>query len=177
VRAHRLRNPRGDDMPSNPLQAIARHPTSYRLLMKRRALIGQAERALRRVSKDRLGVLDLVGLPSIQVTVPGRKTGTPRTTPLQFVPDGNAFLVVGSNWGSVKHPAWTVNLMAAQQVTVRRRDEQFTASVRMLTGVEREQAWHKVVDFWPNYEIAHELAGGRQFRLFTLKPIGSDPRE
>jgi deazaflavin-dependent oxidoreductase (nitroreductase family) len=161
-------------MPSNPLQAIARHPASYRLLMERRALIGQAERAVRRVSKGRLGVLDLVGLPSIQLTVPGRKTGAPRTTPLQFVPDGNAFLVVGSNWGSVKHPAWSSNLMAAHQVTVRRRDEQFTASVRMLTGVEREQAWHRVVAFWPNYEIAQDLARGRQFRLFKLERIASD---
>jgi deazaflavin-dependent oxidoreductase (nitroreductase family) len=161
-------------MPSNPLQVFARHPACYRLLMKRRALIGRTDRALRRMSKDRIGVLDLVGLPSIQVTVPGRKTGIPRTTPLQFVPDGNAFLVVGSNWGSVKHPAWSANLMAAHQVTVRRRAEQFTASVRMLTGVEREQAWHKAVDFWPNYEIAHDLAGGRQFRLFQLERIASD---
>jgi deazaflavin-dependent oxidoreductase (nitroreductase family) len=160
---------------SNPLQVIARHPASYRLLMKRRALIGRTERALRWMSKDRIGVLSLVGLPSIQVTVPGRKTEIARTTPLQFVPDGDALLVVGSNWGSVKHPAWSANLMAADQVTVRRRDEQFTASVRMLTGVEREQAWSKVVAFWPNYEIAQDLAGGRQFRLFTLKRIASDP--
>jgi deazaflavin-dependent oxidoreductase (nitroreductase family) len=164
-------------MSSSPLQAIARHPASYRLLMKRRALIGRTEQALRRMSKDRIGVLDLVGLPSIQITVPGRKTGIPRTTPLQYVPDGDAFLVVGSNWGSAKHPAWAANLMAARQVTVRRRDEQFTASVRMLTGDEREQAWHKAVDFWPNYEIAHDLAGGRQFRLFTLERIDSDPCE
>jgi deazaflavin-dependent oxidoreductase (nitroreductase family) len=176
-RAHRLRKARGDDMRSNPLQVFARHPACYRLLMKRRALIMWTERMVRRLSKDRIGVLDLVGLPSLQITARGWKTGMPRTTPLQYVPDGTAFLVVGSNWGSAKHPAWSANLMAAHQVTVRRRDEQFTASVRMLTGVEREQAWHKVVDFWPNYEIAHELAAGRQFRLFILERIGSDPGE
>jgi deazaflavin-dependent oxidoreductase (nitroreductase family) len=145
--------------------------------MKRRALIDRTERVLRRVSKDRIGVLDLVGLPSIQISVPGRKTGVPRTTSLQYVPAGDAFLVVGSNWGSATHPAWSANLMDAHQVTVRRRDEQFTASVRMLTGDQREQAWHKVVDFWPNYQIAHDLAGGRQFRLFTLERIGSDHGE
>jgi deazaflavin-dependent oxidoreductase (nitroreductase family) len=161
-------------MPSNPLQAIARHPASYRLLMTRRALIMWTERVLRRVSKSRIGVLDLVGLPSIAVTVPGRKTGIPRTTPLQFVPDGEAFLVVGSNWGSVTHPAWSANVMAAHQITVQRRDEQFMASVRLLTEVEREQAWDKVVAFWPNYEIAQDLAGGRQFRVFKLERIASD---
>jgi len=132
---------------------------------------------LRRVSRDRIGVLDLVGLTSLQVTVPGRKTGIPRTTPLQYVPDGDAFLVVGSNWGSGKHPGWSANLTAVQQVTVRRRDEQFTASVRTLTGVERAQAWDKAVGFWPNYEIARDLAGGREFRLFTLERIASDRGE
>jgi hypothetical protein len=44
----------------------------------------------------------------------------------------------------------------------------------MLTGDEREQAWHKAVDFWPNYKIARDLAGGRQFRLFKLERIASD---
>jgi deazaflavin-dependent oxidoreductase (nitroreductase family) len=124
------------------------------------------------MSKDRIGVLDLVGVPSIRVTVPGRKTGIPRTTPLQYVPDGDVFLLVGSNWGNVRHPEWSANLMAAQEATVRRGEEQFTASVRMLTGAEREQAWDRAVEFWPNYEIAHDLAGGREFRLFALERIG-----
>jgi deazaflavin-dependent oxidoreductase (nitroreductase family) len=108
-------------------RAIARHPASYRLWMKRRALVDRTERVLRRMSKDRIGVLDLLGLPSIQITVPGRRTGIPRTTPLQYVPDGDAFLVVGSNWGSATHPTCSENLIAAHQVTVRRRNEQFAA--------------------------------------------------
>ena len=87
-------------MPSNPLQSVARQPVGYRWLLKRSALIVWAERALRWISKDRIGVLDLVGVPSIRVTVPGRKTGIPRTTPLQYVPDGDVLLLVGSNWGS-----------------------------------------------------------------------------
>jgi hypothetical protein len=64
--------------------------------------------------------------------------------------------------------------MAAQQVAVRRRNEQFTARVRTLTGVERQRAWEKAVAFWPNYQIAQDLAGGREFRLFALERIGSD---
>ena len=140
-------------------------------------MIARAERAVRWVSKDRIGVLDLVGVPSIQVTVPGRKTGVPRTTSLQYVPDGDVLLVVGSNWGNVEHPAWSANFMTARQVTVRRGDEQFTASVRTLTGFERTQAWDKAVEFWPNYEIAQDLAGGREFRLFALERLGSNRGE
>jgi deazaflavin-dependent oxidoreductase (nitroreductase family) len=155
----------------NPLKLAIRNPTAYRLLIKRRALIAWTERALRAVSNDRIGALDLVGLPSIRLTVAGRKTGVLRTTPLQYVPDGEVLLLVGSNWGGHTHPAWSANLMAAQRATVRRRGEQFTASARMLTGAERSQAWSKALHFWPNYQIAQHLAGGREFRIFALKRI------
>lgn len=167
----------GEGVPTNPLQATARQPTCYRLLMQRRALLTRTERALRRMSKDRIGVLDLVGLPSIQVTVSGRKTGIPRTTPLQYVPDGDAFLVVGSNWGSGKHPAWSANLMGAHQVTVRRRDEQFTAAVRMLPESSENRPGTRPSGSGPITRSHRILAGGREFRLFTLERIASDPGE
>ncbi len=126
----------------------------------------------RRAIGQGVGVLDLAGLPSIQLTVAGRKTGIPRTTPLQYVPDGDVLLLVASNWGADRHPAWSANLMAATQATVCRRQEQFTASVRMLTGADRDQAWNKVLHSWPNYQIAQDIAGGRQFRIFALKRAG-----
>ena len=158
-------------MPSNPLKLAIQRPSIYRVLIRWRAVANWSERALRRVTKERIGVLDLVGLPSIQLTVAGRNTGNFRATSLQYVPDGDVMLVVASNWGSDCHPAWSANLMAAKQATVRRREEQFTASVRMLTAVERAQAWHKALGFWPNYQIAQEMAGDREFRIFALERI------
>src|SRR5262249_10288517 len=74
-------------------------PRAHRFGRRVSGVEGASFGVLRRMSKGRIGVLDLVGLPSIQVTVSGRKSGIPRTTPLQYVPDGDAFLVVGSNWG------------------------------------------------------------------------------
>jgi len=41
----------------------------------------------------------------------------------------------------------------------------------MLTAVERAQAWHKALGFWPNYQIAQEMAGDREFRIFALERI------
>lgn len=113
----------------------------------------------------------MVGLSSIQLTVAGRNSGILRTTSLQYVSDGHLILLVASNWGRDRHPAWSANLMAAKRVTVRRREEQFTASVRMLTGVERTRAWNKALQSWPNYQIAQAMAGGREFRIFALERI------
>jgi deazaflavin-dependent oxidoreductase (nitroreductase family) len=153
----------------NPLKVALQQPSIYRVLIRGRALTNWSERALRKVTGGRAGVLDLVGLPSIQLTVAGRNTGILRTTSLQYVPDGDVMLVVASNWGSKRQPAWSANLMAARQVIVRRRADQFTASVRMLSGGERTRAWNKILRFWPNYQIAQEMAGGREFRIFAIE--------
>lgn len=161
----------GEILSANPLRSALQNPTIYRASLKLATLTNWTERALRKVSRDRIGALDLLGLPSIQLTVAGRNTGILRTTSLQYVPDGDALLLVASNWGSGRHPAWSANLMAAKQVTVRRRRHQFEASVRMLTGAERKRAWDKAVQFWPNYRIAQEVAGGREFRIFSLERV------
>ena len=84
----------------NPLQALARHPQGYRWLMKRSRLVAVSERTMRRVTGDRLGVLDLVGIPSAQVIAVGRRTGRARTTTLQLIVDDEEFIVVGSNWAA-----------------------------------------------------------------------------
>ena len=103
----------GEIMPLNPLKVALEQPSLYRVLIRLTALTNCSERALRTITKDRLGVLDLMGLPSIQLTVAGRKTGVLRTTSVQYVPDGDLVLVVASNWGSDRHPAWSANLGAA----------------------------------------------------------------
>jgi deazaflavin-dependent oxidoreductase (nitroreductase family) len=155
----------------NPLQRVARNPTAYRwLVLPGRPLARWLESLLRFASTGRVGVLDLTGLPNLQITTSGRKTGLARTATVQCVPAGDGLIVVGSNWGRERHPSWSANLKATQRVTVRRRGDRFTANVRLLTGEERDKAWAAVLAEWPNYQIAQDRAGGRQFRLFLLTP-------
>ncbi|BBZ52642.1 nitroreductase family deazaflavin-dependent oxidoreductase [Mycobacterium heidelbergense] len=155
----------------NPLQRVARNPTAYRwLVLRGRPIAELLEALLRFVTGGRFGVLDLTGLPNVQITTSGRKTGLARTATVQCVPTDDGLMVVGSNWGRERHPSWSANLKAAERVSVRRRGHRFTAKVRLLTGEERERAWATVLRHWPNYQIAQDRAGGRQFRLFLLTP-------
>jgi deazaflavin-dependent oxidoreductase (nitroreductase family) len=157
----------------NPLQRVARNPTAYRWLIRSGRPIAEGlEALLRFASTGRVGVLDLTGLPNVQVTTSGRKTGLARTATVQYVPVADGLIVVGSNWGRERHPSWSANLHATERVTVRERGRRFTAKVRLLTGEEREAAWAAAVAHWPNYQIAQARAGGRQFRLFLLTPTG-----
>ncbi len=155
----------------NPLQRVARNPTAYRwLVLPARPFAELLESFLRFVTAGRVGVLDLAGIPCVRITTKGRKTGLARTTTVQCVPVDDGLVLVGSNWGRRHHPAWSANLQAAERVTVRGHGEFFTATPRLLTGAERDRAWATVLAHWPNYQIAQDRAGARQFRLFLLTP-------
>ncbi|OBI11404.1 nitroreductase [Mycobacterium sp. E2462] len=157
----------------NPLQRVARNPTVYRWLLLRGARLTEAlESFLRFVTGGRFGALDVVGLPNVRITVSGRKTGLARTATVQYVPDGDRLLLVGSNWGRERHPSWSANIKAAQRITLRKHGHRFVATARLLTGEERDQAWAKVVAQWPNYQLTQDMAGARRFRVFSLTPTG-----
>ena len=156
-------------MVTNPLPALARRIAQKRWVMRMAPIVVPLERFVRWVTRGRHGVLDLAGLPSIEITVAGRKTGIPRTTSLLYVPRGDDFLIVGSNWGSTEHPVWSANLRAAGTATARLRGERFEVAVTEVTGVDRKRAWDLAVEFWPGYQMEYELSGGRAFRIFELR--------
>lgn len=154
------------------VRAVAGSAYSYRLMLKWHRLIPPIERLSRRLSRGRLGVLELAGLPSLQLTVAGRKSGIPRTTTVQYVLEGHSLLLVGSNWGLPAHPDWSHNLQATDHALIARAGNRQTVTVELLAGAARERAWTVILDFWPNYALAQERARDRAFRIFALRPTG-----
>ncbi|WP_254206582.1 nitroreductase family deazaflavin-dependent oxidoreductase [Nocardia alni] len=137
--------------------------------MRAAPAIIRLERGVRRLTKGRHGVLDVAGLPSLELTVAGRKSGEPRTVSLMYVPEGpDAFLLVGSNWGRPQHPSWSANLNAAEYAELHMRGEHFKVRVERLTGPDRYRAWQRAIAVWPGYAMEQRLAPGRPFRLFEL---------
>ncbi|MBF6327763.1 nitroreductase family deazaflavin-dependent oxidoreductase [Nocardia transvalensis] len=159
-------------MPRNPLPAVGRAIARRPSVMRAAPAVAVLERVVRRITGGRRGVLDLAGLPSIELTVLGRKSGLPRTVSLLYVPDGpGTYLLVGSNWGSKDHPAWSANLNAAEHAEIHSNGERFKVRVRRLTGPDREAAWHRAVAYWPGYTMEQRLAHPRRFRLYELTRI------
>ena len=72
-----------------------------------------------RASGGRLGHT-LPGVPGKMLLLDhiGAKSGTKRTSPLLYVPDGEDVFIVASKGGFPKHPAWYHNLMANPDTTV-----------------------------------------------------------
>ena len=131
--------------------------------------ITATDKALQKLTKGRVTVLRIAGLPNLTLTVRGRKSGVPRSTPLLAVPRGQDWLVAGSNFGGPKQPVWVVNLEANPdaQITVNGRTTDVTA--RRLEGEEREQAWSHMVKVWPNYDL-YAKRTERQIKVFELTP-------
>jgi deazaflavin-dependent oxidoreductase (nitroreductase family) len=94
---------------------------TYRLTPSRRA----ANRVVRLLLK-----LGLMPGPTYMLTVPGRRTGRPLSTPVTLVEDGgNRWLV--SPYGDV---AWVRNARAAGQVTLTRGRRTETVPIRELNA-------------------------------------------
>lgn len=127
------------------------------------------DKALQRATRGRVSLLDVAGLPNLTLTVIGRKSGQPRSTPLLAVPRGQDWLIAGSNFGGPKQPVWVVNLEATPEceITVKGRTEPMRA--RRLEDAERERAWLFMQRTWPNYK-KYEERTDRQIKVFELTP-------
>jgi len=85
------------------------------------------------------------GSGTIVLTTPGRRTGIPRSTPVQSVPTAGGLLVWGTGGGAQTDPDWFRNLRAAATVEVQRGAARYRARPRELLGPERDEAWTDVI--------------------------------
>jgi deazaflavin-dependent oxidoreductase (nitroreductase family) len=130
------------------------------------------DRWLLRRTGGRWSVTGRKALPSMLLTTTGRKSGEPRTTPLLYAPDGDGFIVVGSNWGQAHHPAWTGNLLARPEATAAIGTDEIPVRAELATGAERDRLWTIVAALWPAYNTYADRSG-RDIRVFRLTPVVS----
>ena len=111
------------------------------------------------------------GRPLLRLTTIGARTGQPRQTILGWFPDeapGDSWLVVGSNAGSARHPAWAYNLASnPDSTTVDLGEGDVPATAQMLSGTERDEAWRRVVAMAPGYG-RYTTKTDREMPIFRL---------
>ena len=110
------------------------------------------------------------GLPVIIVTNRGNRTGAVRKTPLMRVKDGNNFVLVGSQGGAPKNPAWVYNLRADGDVEIRDEAEVYAMRVREVEDAEeRMRLWGLAVAAYPPYE-EYQTRTTRRIPVFVAEP-------
>jgi deazaflavin-dependent oxidoreductase (nitroreductase family) len=100
------------------------------------------------------------GRPMVLVTIKGRKTGIPRTTPLVYLPDpepgGDRVFVFASKGGAPEDPDWYKNLVANPDVTVEIGDQEYAARAVVITGEERDALFEQ------------QMKAAEQFRSYQM---------
>lgn len=121
-------------------------------------------------SKGRLGG-SARGVPVLVLTVPGRKTGKPRSVPVAYFDHDSGFLVAATAGGSKSHPEWIRNLDASGRAQVQVGEKQHEVDVRIVEGAERDQLWRDVViERAPGFGKYVEKSGGRVIPIAILSP-------
>jgi len=85
------------------------------------------------------------------LTTTGAKSGTLRTTPLVYLPDGDRLVVIASKGGAPTHPAWYHNLVAHPDVTVEVGSEMLPVRAAVLSGEERDRLYARQAALRPAF--------------------------
>ncbi len=126
--------------------------------------------ALYRASGGRLGHT-LPGVPGKMLLLDhvGAKSGTKRTSPLLYFPDGDDVVIVASKGGYPKHPAWYHNLMANPDTEVQVGRERRAVHARVANAEERERLWPRAVKSYHGYADYQKRSKGRKIPLVILE--------
>ena len=111
-------------------------------------------------------------VPVMLLTTTGAKTGQPRTLPLLYLNDGDAIILIASNYGKTSHPAWYRNLVANPKVEVLAGKKSGTYTATEITdAAERERAWDLALDMYAGYGDYEGRAGDRTIPLVRLERV------
>lgn len=105
------------------------------------------------------------------ITTTGAKSGRAITNPLVYLPDGERIVLIASNGGADRHPAWYHNLVANPELTVELPTETFTAKAELVTEPERTALYDRMVELMPGFGEYREKTS-RQIPVFVIHRAG-----
>jgi deazaflavin-dependent oxidoreductase (nitroreductase family) len=114
------------------------------------ALITRIQRWLYLRSDGAIGG-SMLGITVLLLTTVGRRSGKERVIPLLYIEDGERLVVVGSNAGDARHPAWWLNLQANPRAHVQVRGAHFDVIARAADPAERARLWPRLLAAYRDY--------------------------
>lgn len=112
----------------------------------------------------------LAGLPAVELTTMGGKTGRERTVPVLGRRDGDRWVLVASNWRSYEHPAWYNDLRADPEVSLTHDDRSDRYVAREATGDERADYLRRVEELYVGFAAYRTRSGDREIPVVVLAP-------
>jgi deazaflavin-dependent oxidoreductase (nitroreductase family) len=111
------------------------------------------------------------GMPVVELTTIGRKSGQPRATMLTSpYQEGSTVVIVASRGGDDHHPAWFLNLRDNPKVTMKLGPKApETAIAEVASPEERARLWPIIASSHRNY-AGYQRKTDREIPLVLLRP-------
>lgn len=116
------------------------------------------------------GIGTKYGKNIVLLTTTGAKSGEQRTAPVLHTPHGEEIILIASNAGEPKNPAWYHNLKKTPRCEVEKRGVRRTYEARELEGAERDEIFRAAVENYPGY-AEYEKRAGRRIPVLKLSPL------
>ena len=113
----------------------------------------------------------LVFTPAVLLTHTGAVSGVERTTTLLYFTDGDRVILIASNFGRAKNPAWYHNVKAHPEVTLYAGGYQGRFIAEEATGAERDRLWALAKQLSVGYADYEQITEGRRIPVMALTPI------
>lgn len=142
-------------------------PSKFQLNMRR--LFAQSHIWIYHASGGHIGHR-LGPVTTMLLTTTGRKTGLPRITPITYFRDGDNYVLVASNYGSVSDPIWLLNLRAHSEATVQVGPRTMRVQTHVANAEEKQRLWPMAVHYQKMY-ADYQRKTPRDIPLVVLQPI------
>jgi len=123
---------------------------------------------LLRLTRGRLATTSF--FPLVLMTVPGRRSGTPRTVPLVYFTQSEEVILTASSFGRAKHPAWYLNAKAHPEVELAAKGIKLPYLAREAEGEERDRLFALSKRLYAGYGLYEERATQRTIPVLALRP-------
>ena len=114
----------------------------------------------------------MIGVPTLLLRTTGRRSGATRTNGLVYAPDGGSYLVVASNGGAERNPAWLHNLRANPDVEIQigRDREKGRATIVAPSDPDYGRLWKIVNENNRDRYSAYQQQTERPIPVIVLTP-------
>jgi len=149
-------------------RAVARLATSKIGIAMVRSLGGRYDPLLLRLTRGRISLVH--PFPALLIHHVGARSCKPRTSVVVYFTDRGRIIVIASNFGSRRNPAWYHNVLANREVRLFGRgiDGRFTAEE--IVGLERDRLFALAQGAASPYGDYQAAAGDRTIPVIAFAP-------
>jgi F420H(2)-dependent quinone reductase len=114
----------------------------------------------------------MLGVPTLLLRTTGRRSGATRTNGLVYARDGDDYLVVASNGGADRPPAWLHNLRADPNVGIQVARDRQKGAARIVepSDADYDRLWGIVNEHNRDRYTAYQKQTARPIPVIVIKP-------